>query len=63
MELGRMLAPIPIGLRDRRHGIEHLLADRRVVAVGPGQPFGSRLAAIGRVRADAVATLGLGRLG
>ena len=66
VQLGGALAPVTVGLFDGRHGIEHLLEDHRLVAVGPGQqfrqrqtaafgenvPFGARFAAIGGVRSD-----------
>ena len=71
MGLVRPLAAPSVGLHDRGYGIEQLLKDHRVVAVGPGQhlgerhsaavgqnvPFGARFAPIGGVGTDEVAPL------
>src|SRR5688500_10747436 len=42
VHLGRPLAPPPIGLLDRRDGIEQLLEDDGVVTVRPGQERSER---------------------
>ena len=76
VQLVGALTPVSVGLFDGGHGIEHLLEDHRLVAVGSGQqfrqwettavgenvPFGARFTAIGGVRADEVAPLLAGTL-